>query len=103
MSSIPKNLQNFPSARALAHRTCGKLFFPKNHRDLKNIHYKIKFVNIFLLIQRTIAKKKIWVTNIYFIFIYAKMGKPVFDLRKGKSKKKYFSSLLVFKQAKEQI
>ena len=46
----------------LARRPRGKVLFSKNLRDLKNEYIFLKFVNIFLLLQRTIVKKKIWET-----------------------------------------
>ena len=65
MSSIPKNRQ------FLSHPRCGhaeKFSFQKITETLKMNIYFGKFVNVFLLLQRTIAKKKIWETIFYIFF-----------------------------------
>ena len=47
-----------------------QVFILKNHRDLKNYYFLEKFTYTFILLQRTIANKKIWNSvwfNIFFL------------------------------------
>ena len=56
-----------------------KFSLSKSHRDLKKLIFSRKFANTFLLLQRTVAKKKIWNNILFNIFLYApKMGKNGF-------------------------
>ena len=61
ISSILKNQQLFSA------RPRGREFIFLKHRDLKNKFLFWKFINIFLLLQRTNAKKNIWEKFVFSI------------------------------------
>ena len=61
ISSILKYQQLFSA------RPRGREFIFLNHRDLKNKFLFWKFINIFLLLQRTNAKKNIWEKFVFSI------------------------------------
>ena len=59
--------------------------FSKNHRDLKYEYYLRKFANTFILLQRTIAQKKICNLVWFSIFLDPQMVKIVSAHSKGKN------------------
>ena len=63
MIPSPKNRRIWPRAYSAC---AAKFSLSKNHRDPKNRIFFWKFSNTFLLLQRTIGKKKIW----NYIYIY---------------------------------
>ena len=54
-----------------------KFSLSKNHKDLKNQYLFLKIANTFLLLQLTIAKKKIQ-NEIFLIFLFSQKGQNGF-------------------------
>ena len=74
-----------------------KFSFSKNLRDLKDVYFFRKFASTFLLLQRTIAKKKIQNKEMYIFFLWGG-GLPKwanwFLTRSKETKNLIFSSFL---------
>ena len=64
---------------------CNRVFLlQKITTDLKQEHIYLSIFESFILLQRTIAKQKIWYKIFRLLFVGPKIGKIVLDIVKGK-------------------